>query len=39
MVNQSYTFGPLDATDQMQIDSMYDNYEEMYGTAFCFRGR
>jgi len=34
VVNQSYTYGFLSVADQEQVDSMYDNYEEMYRTLF-----
>jgi hypothetical protein len=34
VVNQSFTFGPLDASNQEMIDSAYDNYSARYGTLF-----
>lgn len=34
VVNQSFTFGPLDATNQQAVDSAYDDYAETYGTLF-----
>jgi Subtilase family len=34
VVNQSYTFGPLSAADQEQIDSDYDNYSDQNKTLF-----
>jgi hypothetical protein len=34
VVNQSFTFGPLDATNQQAVDSAYDDYTETYGTFF-----
>jgi hypothetical protein len=34
IVNQSFTFGPLSATDQEQIDSDYDNYSDQNKTLF-----
>jgi hypothetical protein len=34
VVNQSFTFGALDATDQQSIDSAYDDYAETFGTFF-----
>src|ERR1700722_6811588 len=34
VVNQSFTFGPQDASDQEGDDSAYDDYEETYNTFF-----
>lgn len=34
VVNQSFTFGPLSATDQEQVDSQYDNYSDQNQTLF-----
>ncbi|HUZ06879.1 MAG TPA: S8 family serine peptidase [Candidatus Paceibacterota bacterium] len=34
IVNQSFTFGALDVTDQLQVDSAYDDYSETFGTLF-----
>jgi hypothetical protein len=34
VVNQSFTFGPLDAADQEEVDSAYDDYANFYGTVF-----
>jgi hypothetical protein len=34
VVNQSFTFGALVATNQQPVDSAYDDYSEMYGTLF-----
>ena len=34
VVNQSYTFGALTASDQQGADSAYDDYTGIYGTLF-----
>jgi hypothetical protein len=34
VVNQSFTFGALVATNQQPVDSAYDDYSEMYATLF-----
>jgi hypothetical protein len=34
VVNQSFTFGQLDTTDQQTVDSQYDNYSMKYQTLF-----
>ena len=34
VVNQSFTFGPLSAADQEQVDSDYDNYSDQNKTFF-----
>ncbi|MGH7977530.1 MAG: S8 family serine peptidase [Limisphaerales bacterium] len=34
IVNQSFTFGSLDATNQEIVDSDYDNYAAQYNTLF-----
>lgn len=34
IVNQSYTFGPLDAGDQESIDTNFDNFSGKYNTLF-----
>ncbi len=34
VVNQSFTFGALPASDQRDVDSAYDDYTELYGTLF-----
>lgn len=34
VLNQSYTFGPLDAATQESIDSVYDNYSGQFRTLF-----
>jgi hypothetical protein len=34
VINQSFTFGPLSAMDQEQIDSDYDNYSDQNNTLF-----
>jgi len=34
VVNQSFTFGALVATNQQPVDSAYDDYSETYGTLF-----
>jgi hypothetical protein len=34
VVNQSFTFGVLDVTNQEPVDSAYDDYSEMNGTLF-----
>src|SRR5208337_1052610 len=34
IVNQSFTFGALDVTDQLQVDSAYDDYSETFWTLF-----
>ena len=34
VVNQSFTFGALSASDQQGADSAYDDYSEMYPTLF-----
>jgi Subtilase family len=34
VVNQSFTFGALDATDQETYDSYYDNYSTKFNTLF-----
>jgi hypothetical protein len=34
VVNQSFTFGPLDIADQESVDSSYDDYSETFGTLF-----
>lgn len=34
VVNQSYTFGPMDAQDQEKDDSEFDNFSEKYNTLF-----
>ena len=34
VVNQSFTFGALPASDQRDVDSAYDDYAEFYGTLF-----
>jgi len=34
VVNQSFTFGALSASDQRDVDSAYDDYTEFYGTLF-----
>ena len=34
VVNQSYTFGPLSASEQETVDSVYDNYSMQFRTLF-----
>jgi Subtilase family len=34
VVNQSFTFGSLSATDQESVDSVYDNYAAQFRTLF-----
>jgi len=34
VVNQSFTFGPLSASDQQGVDSAYDDYADTFGTLF-----
>jgi hypothetical protein len=34
VVNQSFTFGPLDVADQQGVDSAYDDYAETFGALF-----
>ena len=34
VVNQSYTFGPESASDQEQIDSLFDDFSVTYNTLF-----
>ncbi|MGH8023317.1 MAG: S8 family serine peptidase, partial [Limisphaerales bacterium] len=34
IVNQSYTFGPMDAQDQEKADLEFDNFSEKYNTLF-----
>ena len=34
VVNQSFTFGTLDVSDQQTVDSAYDDYSETFGTLF-----
>jgi hypothetical protein len=34
IVNQSFTAGPVDAADQEEYDSDYDNFSEKYNTLF-----
>ncbi len=34
VVNQSFTFGALSASDQQTVDSIYDDYADFYGTLF-----
>ena len=34
VLNQSFSFGTLPVNQQQMVDSMYDNYEELYKTFF-----
>jgi Subtilase family len=34
IVNQSFTIGPLNAADQEEVDSEYDNFSEKFNTLF-----
>ena len=34
IANQSFTFNPLSVSDQQQVDSAYDDYEETFHTFF-----
>jgi hypothetical protein len=34
VINQSFTYGTLSITDQQSVDSVFDDYEETYGTLF-----